>query len=164
MNDALAMLAATPKKVAHLVAEVPDAGLDAAPAGEWSARTIMAHLRDLESLVFRMRLERMLVEDRPLFADFDENVWVASRSHARDEKTQLLGDFALQRQASLNLIASMEPHGWERAGSHPTGGDYTVRSWVERWAGHDTGHLAQLEAVLGETLEDVLRRRFHSPD
>src|SRR3970040_1455536 len=104
MNDELiARLADTPRKLAHLVAEATDEQLDRAAPGEWSARTIMAHLRDDEFMVMRLRLERLLAEHEPLLTNFDEKAWGQSRNRTRDRKETLLGDFALQRQASRNI-------------------------------------------------------------
>lgn len=160
-DPVLDRLARTPRELAHLVAEADDARLDAAPPGEWSARIILAHFRDCEMLCEGLRLARMLAEVDPELADFDETAWAASRNRARDRKENLLGDFALHRQATLNLLAGLRPGDWERTGHHPTRGPFTVRTWTQAIADHDTAHLAQLENVLGETLDDVLRRRFH---
>jgi hypothetical protein len=160
-DDLIARLAETPRKLAHLVAEAGDDVLDRADGGEWSARAILAHLRDDEFMVMRLRLERMVSELEPALTDFDEKAWAANRNRSRDRKEQLLGDFALQRQASLNILQSLQPADWDRGGSHPVRGSFTIRSWVEHWASHDEEHVAQLERALGETLDDVLRRRFH---
>lgn len=165
MDDLISRLAETPRKVAHLVAEADDSRLDRAAAGEWSARTILAHLRDDEFMVMRLRLERMISEDDPVLTNFDEKRWAQSRNRSRDRKETLLGDFALQRQASLNILQSLQPGDWGRTGTHPEMGAFTVGSWVAHWAEHDDQHLRQLEEMLGETLDEVLRRRFHpSPD
>lgn len=157
----LERLAATPKQVAHLVAEATEEQLDRAALGEWSARTILAHFRDCEALCEGLRVVRMLAEDRPLLADFDEVAWASTRNRTRDRKEQLLGDFALQRQATVNVLTGLRPEDWQREGTHPTRGTFSVRTWAEAIADHDAGHLTQLEAALGETLDEVLRRRFH---
>jgi hypothetical protein len=159
MEDLVQQLAATPSTLAHLVVEASDEQLDQAPVGEWSARTILAHLRDDEFLVLRMRCERMLSEENPTFPDFDEKAWAASRNRARDRKEELLGDFALQRQASLNMLANLRPSDEHRGGRHAEYGPFTVRSWVEHWVEHDDTHVAQIERMLGETLAGVLERR-----
>ena len=157
-------LAATPKQVAHLVAEADNARLDAAPPGEWTARTVLAHFRDCEVLCEGLRILRMLAEDQPELADFDEVAWAGTRNRSRDRKEQLLGDFALQRQATLNVLSGLRPDDWEREGTHVTRGTFTVRTWVEAIADHDAAHLAQLESLMGETLDEVLQRRFHSKE
>ena len=152
-------LAATPGILANLLAESTDDQLDATTPGEWPARVVAAHLRDNEILVMRLRLERMLSEDGPVFPNFDEKAWAATRSLARDRKEQILADFALQRHASLNILRSLRPRDWRRAGRHEQYGAFTVTTWLARWAEHDAAHLAQLERCLGETFEAVRDRR-----
>lgn len=159
MKDLIDALASTPRNLAHLVVEATEEELDRAPAGDWSPRTIMAHLRDDEFLVMRMRLARMLSEDGPVFPDFDEKAWAETRSRHRDRKEELLGDFALQRQASLNVLANLRPADERRPGRHEEHGEYTVGSWVKHWLDHDREHLGQLERLLGETAAQAQARR-----
>ena len=161
LSDTLDRLAATPKRLAHLVVEADDDTLDAAAPGQWSARTVLAHFRDVEVLANRLRLERMLAEAAPVFANFDEDAWAIDRNRSRDQKAQLLGDFALQRQASLAIFTGLRPQDWERTGSHPSRGAFTVLSWLDAWLDHDRGHLEQLERLLRVTVDEVLKRRFH---
>lgn len=164
MQEIVAQLEATPRVLAHLALEASDEQLDRVAPGEWSARTILAHLRDLEFLLWRMRTARMLVEDDPVFPDFDERRWLKMRDRSRDRKEQLLGGFALQRQASLAMLRRMEPGQAVRRGTHEDGTGWTVERWLQRWVEHDRGHVAQLEATLGETLGEVLRRRARPAD
>ncbi|MEX2080589.1 MAG: DinB family protein [Dehalococcoidia bacterium] len=159
-TEAIDRLAATPKAIAQLVAEATDAELDSADGHDWSARTIIAHLRDDDSLVFRSRLERMLAEDHPQLVPFDEGAWAASRNRSRDRKEEILGDFALQRQAAINRLRSMSEADWARKGTQPEYGTWTVAGFVEHWLGHDETHIAQLEGALGVTLAEVMERRF----
>lgn len=141
-------LAATPKTLARLVAEASDERLDAAPAGEWPARTILAHLRDNESLVGRLRIERMLAEDNPEFVLVEPEPWAVGRSRERDRKQLLLADFALHRQATVTLLRSLRPEEWARTGRHPLRGRVTIEDWARTWLEHDANHIAQLESVL----------------
>lgn len=158
-HEALAQLAATPGTLAHLVAEADDAVLDAATAGQWSARTLLAHFRDDEYLCMRVALERMLAEIGPTLLFIEGAEWEPARRRSRDRKESLLGDFALQRQASIAILRAMEPTDWERTGTRIGQGAFTITALVEAWARHDAEHIASLEAVLGETLEQVKARR-----
>jgi hypothetical protein len=157
--ERLDLYAATPKTLAHLVAEAGDDRLDAAGDGEWPVRVILAHLRDVEMFSGRLRYERMLAEEAPVFADFDEDAWAANRNRTRDRKDRLLGDFALQRQATVSMLRSIRPEEWQRTGSHSYRGEFTVSTWLDACLDHDAQHVAQVERLLGETLDDVLRRR-----
>ena len=164
LQQALDQLGATPGALAHLTVEAGDGALDAAPEGEWSARVVLAHLRDAEALEFRLGLERLLAEPEPALFFLPPDQWERERSRERDGKSALLGDFALQRQASLNLIATMRAADWERAGAGPGGQRIAAAEFVQVWAGHDAAHLAQIEALLGETAADARERRARPPE
>lgn len=163
LQQALDQLAATPGALAHLTVEAVDAALDAAPEGEWSARVVLAHLRDSESLEFRVGLERLIAEPDPALFFLPPDQWERERNRDRDDKSVLLGDFALQRQASLNLIATMRPGDWERSGGGLGDEPFTLARFVQIWAGHDAAHLGQLEALLGDTVADARDRRARPP-
>ena len=157
-DDAIALLAATPGSLAHLVAEADDAALDTALPGQWSARTLLAHFRDDEYLCMRVALERMLAEVKPTLRFIDGAEWEPTRRRSRDRKEWLLGDFALQRQASLAILRGLEPGDWERTGERE-GRVLTIATLVDVWARHDAEHIASLELALGETLDQVRHRR-----
>jgi hypothetical protein len=160
-EELLSRLAATPKTLAHLVVEADRDRLDAPlPDGGWSPRTILAHLRDDEMLCMRPALGRMLVEDSPIVYFLDGADWEPNRGRARDRKETLLADFALQRQATLNMFACLRSEDWARTLRFEADGPRHDIDWLLTvWSRHDDEHIAQLEAALGETLEDVLKRR-----
>ena len=102
-------LAATPKTLAHLLAEATDDWLDASIDGGWSARTVVAHLRDDEYLCMRVALERALAEDTPEVCFIEGADWVGNRNTTRDRKELLLADFALQRAGERQHPAHVAP-------------------------------------------------------
>ncbi|GBD23978.1 hypothetical protein HRbin29_01651 [bacterium HR29] len=155
----LERLAVTPRRLAQLVADASDVALDAAPAGAWSAREVLAHLRDLELLVWRTGFARILVEEEPELPAFDQAAWALRRWRGRDRKEQLLGDFALQRQALLNAAAQLDAEHWERRGRITGGREVSLRGWLEAVAAHDDEHFAQLERLLGYTHAEAMERR-----
>ena len=164
LERALGQLAATPSRLAHLTVESADEDLDDAPEGEWSARVVLAHLRDAESLEFRVGLERLIAEPNPALFFLPPEEWERDRNRDRDEKSVLLGDFALQRQASLNLIATMRDTDWERTAPGPRDEAITAAQFVQIWAGHDAAHLGQIEALLGQTADEAQERRARPPE
>ncbi len=157
-------LAATPKSLAHLVAEAPDVRLDAANGDSWSARTVLAHFRDDEFLCMRVALERMLAETNPSLKFVDGTDWAAGRNTTRDRKELLLADFALQRQASISILRGLRADDWARAGHTETRDPFTVEQFVAAWVRHDAEHVAQLEGLLGETVAAVIERRSRRPE
>lgn len=164
VQQALGQLVATPSKLAHLTVEATDEALNTAPEGEWSARTVLAHLRDAEMLEFRVGLERLLAEPDPALYFLPPDEWERDRNRERDEKSVLLSDFALQRQASVNLIATMREPDWERTAPGPGSEPITIAQFVQIWAGHDAAHLGQLEELLGETVDGARERRARPPE
>lgn len=163
-HELLDRLAATPRTLAHLVAEATDDTLDRAPVGGWSPRTLLAHLRDDEYLCMRVALERLLAENGPVLRFMEGDDWEPSRNRTRDRKEWLLADFALQRQATLGILRTLRPEDWERRGSTTEGRDVTIAGLVRQWVSHDAEHVAQLEALLGETLHEVMERRARMPE
>ncbi len=151
-------LAATPRSLALLVAELTDADLDAAEPGAWSPRTILAHFRDDEFLCTRSALTRILAEDRPSVVFIDGADWEPGRNRSRDRKEWLLADFALQRQASLGILRMLRPEDFARAGLRD-GREFTIEQLLKVWVRHDSEHLAELERLLGESPEDARARR-----
>ena len=146
----LERLAATPDRVEVLVRDSDDMVLDADAEGEWSARTVLAHLRDDEFMVMRSRLVRMTVEDHPTLAPFDEKAWATSRWKGRDTVDELLADFRLQREVTMMGLRRLEGDDWLRTGLQPEYGAFDVHWWVEHWLEHDDTHVAQITAVLAK--------------
>lgn len=143
------ILATTHATLLRLVEGATDAALDARPTPEdWSVREILAHLVDDEMFVMRLRLERLIKEDRPRLTPHDEHVWYVSRNTSRDALRELLADFSVQRAASLGIIALLRESDWARAGYHPDIGVLTADEWLTHWVEHDATHLGQIETTL----------------
>ncbi len=149
-TELLTDFAAIPDRLDEAVASASDDRLDAAPEGEWTARTVLAHLRDDEFMVMRLRFERMLVEHEPDLVPFDEKAWAASRNTNRDSREQLLAGFRLQRQASVAILNTLAPGDWRRIGRQPEIGAFDIHRWLEHCLGHDNNHLAQITSALSE--------------
>ena len=152
-------LAATPRTLAILAVEATEEAMDTALPGGWTPRTVIAHFRDDEYLCMRAALERMLAEDDPEVRFIEGEDWEPGRNRTRDRRDQLLADFALQRQASVSILRMLRPEDWRRPGHMPGMPPFTVESFVRGWVRHDDEHVAQLEAALGTTLDEVLERR-----
>ncbi len=149
-NDQLIeILAATPRILEDVVATTSHALFDKAWPGEWSPRVVLAHLRDDEYLTMRMRLERMLAEERPMLMPFDESAWAASRWTGRDTLPELVEDLCAQRAASLQILRRLGEAEWRRPAYQPEIGELTVRTWTEHWVEHDQTHINQIRAGLG---------------
>lgn len=144
----ISSLASTPARLAETTASASDEQLDRAAPGEWSTRTVLAHLRDDEFMVMRLRLERMLVEEAPSLAPFDEKGWSDSRFRGRDGLDELLADFRVQRAASLGILQMMTDEQWRRTGFQPEYGEFDIHWWVQHCLEHDNDHVAQIRNTL----------------
>lgn len=164
MDGRIDRMAETPGLLAQLVAEADDAVLDAAPAGEWNARTVLAHLRDDEFLCMRPALERALAEELPLVRFIDGADWEPGRNRTRERREALLADFALQRQASISILRMLREEDWEREMQTTDGRQFTIGQLVDGWLEHDAAHVAQIEGLVGETVQEVLARRSEMID
>lgn len=145
----IATLQRTRDRLAELTASLPESALDhRSQSDEWTIREILAHLVDDEMYVMRTRLERMTKEENPHLAPHDERAWYENRNTGRDQLSELLGDFAIQRAASLGVITMLRESDWARTGFQPEYGTFTAEEWLGKWAAHDATHLEQIERIL----------------
>ncbi len=148
-TELVTVLEQTGPTLQRLTAGLSDDALDFHPGqDEWSIREILAHLVDDEMYVMRLRLERIVKEDRPDLVPHDEKKWYSSRNTTRDRLDELLADFRLQRAASLGIIKMLREEDWARQGYQPEYGLFTAEGWLEHWGAHDTLHLRQIEGNL----------------
>ena len=80
-QEILKTLRATPVVLRALVADVDDARLRRRPAaGEWAIIEVVAHLADTEERALG-RVRRMLAEDAPVLAPFDQEALAEERRY-----------------------------------------------------------------------------------
>ncbi len=118
------------------------------PAGEWTARDVVAHLVAVERDVWQARLD-LLGPGRA------EPQWSWTEPGPVDEPAAAslegaLAVFGAERSATLARIAVLDEAGWARAGIHATYGRLDVAGLLGVAANHDAEHLAALEARAGD--------------
>jgi hypothetical protein len=132
------------------LAAATDADLDRPqPSGGWTAREVVHHLADSESMAY-IRLRRLIAEDDPFIQGYDEPEWARRLHYDRpiEASRALVGAV---RAASLQLLEALTPAEWERSGTHSESGPYSVDHWLELYAGHTHDHADQIrKARLGE--------------
>ncbi|HEV7888952.1 MAG TPA: DinB family protein [Acidimicrobiales bacterium] len=134
-------------EVRQAVTEAQAAGtLDQRPApGEWTAREVVHHLADSE-LTSAVRLRRVLAEDDPAIAGYDENEF-ARRLHYDRPVDASLDAMDAARRSSIELVESLEAGEWARTGTHSESGEYSVGHWLSVYAEHPYDHAAQIRAA-----------------
>ena len=125
------------------LAGATDADLDRPqPAGDWTARQIVHHLADSESMAY-IRLRRLIAEDRPVIQGYDEPEWARRLHYDRPIEASRAVVRAV-RTASLQLLESLTADEWGRSGSHSESGAYSVEEWFEIYSGHTHDHADQI--------------------
>jgi hypothetical protein len=128
--------------VADALAGVTDDELDRPPPDGWTARQVVHHLADSEATAY-VRLRRLIAEDEPVIAAYDEPEY-ARRLHYERPIAPSLAVLRAVREASLQLLESLTPDEWRRTGTHTGSGPYSVEGWLEIYAGHSHDHADQI--------------------
>jgi len=129
----------------------PAESLGAHPiAGKWSAKEIVHHLADSES-TSAIRLRRLLTEENPTIAGYDEADWAIKLRYNERDMEPALEALRAARATTVQLLSFMSEHDWQREGTHTESGMYTPEHWLKIYAAHAHNHAAQIKR-LKETL------------
>jgi hypothetical protein len=125
------------------LADITDEELDRRPAdGGWSARMVAHHLADSEAMAYT-RVRRLIADEDPQIAGYDEPRW-AERLHYDRPISEALAVMRAVRAASLALLEALTPEEWERVGVHSESGAYSVDRWLRIYANHPHDHADQI--------------------
>ena len=137
--------------VRRSVEAAPPGRFGVAPrAGEWSGLETLTHLRDVIVHVYGLRIRRLLYEDAPVFADFDEEGYRPA-SLARGETIEyLLETIVGEHEQLARLLQGLPDADWSRQGRHPQFGVMAIEFLARRVGEHAEEHAAQIsEATRG---------------
>jgi hypothetical protein len=104
----------------------------------WSALEYGCHVRD----VFRLgsiRLERMLREDDPRFANWDQDETAIAERYDQQDPLEVADEILAAAAALADLYGSVGPDQWARPGLRSDGAQFTVESFG-RYFLHDPMH------------------------
>jgi hypothetical protein len=134
-------------EVEAALAGITDEELDRPPAeaDSWTARQVAHHLADSEAMAY-IRLRRLLAEDEPLIAGYDEPEW-ARRLHYDRPIASSIAVLGAVRAASLELLGRLDEPDWRRSGTHSDSGMYGVETWLRIYADHAHDHADQIRAA-----------------
>lgn len=141
-------LRATPVVLRALVAGVDEAGLRRRPApGEWAIVEVVGHLADTEERALG-RVRRMLSEDSPELAPFDQEALAEERRYLELDLEGELVRLEQLRRDHLAVLEGLDGPGWQRAGRHGEHGELTVELYETHVAAEEVDHLAQIARLL----------------
>ena len=127
--------------------DIEEAELDRSASGEWTPRQIAHHLADSE-MTSAIRLRRLVAEERPTIAGYDEERF--ARALTRDRPIEpSLEAMRWARESSAQILDRLTESEWERAGTHSESGPYSVEQWLEIYAAHPHDHAAQIRRSRG---------------
>ena len=111
-------------------------------ANGWSVHQLAAHTRDVEKMVYGLRVRRTLEEDDPLFENFDGDAFMAAHYNPEEPLASILDELADSVRANVARLRSLPPEAWTRPSRHETyGSGFTAQTWVERALAHVEEHL-----------------------
>jgi DinB superfamily len=111
--------------------------------GEWSAREVVHHLADSET-ISSIRLRRLLIEDKPLIQGYDEAHYARALRYQERPMEPALQAFESTRATTAQLLDAMTDADWRRAGVHGDSGPYSAEKWLEIYAAHGHVHADQI--------------------
>ena len=111
-------------------------------ADGWNVHQIAAHTRDVERMIYGLRVRRSLEEENPLFENFDGDAWMAEHYNTDEPLASILDELADSVRTNVARLKRLPPEAWTRPSRHETyGGGFTVQTWVERGLAHSEEHL-----------------------
>jgi len=116
-------------------------------AGEWSARHIVCHLRDHEAAEDRMRLERIVNEDKPFLSTIYDP-WAHAHNYDETSTEVALYDFARSRSDTVSWLNRLPAEAWQRTARHSIFGPTTFSEMVRFTTEHDLTHLRQIRKAI----------------
>ena len=151
IEQVLTQLAATPPRLAALIAGLAPAQLQAAPGrDEWSANDVLAHLRACAD-VWGGCIATMLTEDAPTLRAVNPKTWIKRTDYRELAFGRSLRAFAAQRAELLAVLEPLPHESWSRAGTVTGAGkplQRTVLSYAQRLARHERPHVKQIERIV----------------
>ena len=126
---------------------IRDEELDHAAGGEWTPREIAHHLADSE-MTSAIRLRRLIAEDAPVIAGYDEALFAKALTRDRPIAPSIEA-MRWAREASLQILERLTDAEWGRKATHEESGAYSVDTWLEIYAAHPHEHAAQIRRSRG---------------
>lgn len=138
------------QEVANALEGFRGEGLSTRPLpGKWSAREIVHHLADSES-ISAQRLRKLLTEDKPIIHGYDQEHYAVALRYNERDIAPALEAFRAARATTSQLLSAMSSADWEREGWHTESGRYSAETWLRIYAAHAHNHAAQIRRLRDE--------------
>jgi hypothetical protein len=104
----------------------------------WSEVEYGCHVRDV-CRTFRQRLERMLGEDDPVFASWDQDATAIEQKYGRQDPIEVAQELSIEAQAIAAAFETVQAERWDRPGRRSNGSTFTVATLAIYFL-HDIEH------------------------
>jgi len=111
---------------------------DRPAAGVWSPLEYACHVRDVFQ-VFAGRLDRMLTETDPLFANWDQDATAVEQRYDRQDPARVASELSVAAEALAIRFGEVTGPQWDRPGRRTDGARFTVETFG-RYFIHDPVH------------------------
>ena len=112
----------------------------------WNVHQIAVHTRDVDKLVYGLRVRRTAMEDNPEFPNFDGDAYMAENYDPNESLSEVLNGFVENIEALVELLRALPGEAWSRLSRHTTlGSGLTLQTWVEKNLAHIEEHLAAVK-------------------
>lgn len=144
-HDLITRIRESAKAIERAVTEIPAAQHEMAPAtGEWSVKQILLHTRDVAMLAYGLRVRRIVVEDAPSFASYNEEEYRPLNPGAGETASDLAHTILAEHFAVAGLLTHLPDAFWQKTGQHPEYGTTTLEFFARRLAEHAEEHAEQI--------------------
>jgi hypothetical protein len=106
----------------------------------WSNLEYTCHVRDVYQRYLR-RIDLMLIEDDPLFDDWDQDASAVADSYEHQDPATVLNELVSAAEAIAARIAEVSGSSWQRPGRRSDGAVFSVET-IARYMVHDPIHHA----------------------
>ena len=115
----------------------PDASRRPAPT-TWSPLEYACHVRDVYRL-YLQRLQLMLAEEDPLFANWDQDATAIADRYGEQDPRLVARELADATDALADRFATLPEHAWARPGRRSDGASFTITTFAQ-YLVHDAVH------------------------
>ena len=146
-GETAAALRAAGRAIQAELTGLPTAVLTWHPArGEWCVLETLGHLIEAEARGFAGRVRTILEHPEPDFQTWEQAAVAAARQDCTRDPADVLDEFSRLRDASVALVAGLEPADLGREGRHPAVGYLRIGDLLAEWVHHDRNHTRQMMA------------------
>lgn len=104
----------------------------------WSTLEYACHVRDVFE-IFDGRLTRMLAEDAPLFANWDQDATAVEKQYELSDPAEVAKDLTANAETLAARFSTVSGDQWQRTGNRSDGAEFTIETFA-RYLIHDPVH------------------------